>query len=162
MSAVTPPVRLPPTDVERASERDGKHYELIDGELKEKPVGFEPLFIARRIAEHLNRHFFPASGATAVEVMFYYFGRSDHGAQARRGLGQDRPLTGIPRSKGRLAPRARSCCGGAFARQQRRRAGGETGRVSGGRRAHGLDRQPGPSHNPHIPAGRDDEAFPRP
>src|SRR2546426_518786 len=43
MSTLTPPIRWTPEEVERASKRDGKRYELIDGELKEKQVGFESL-----------------------------------------------------------------------------------------------------------------------
>lgn len=66
-------------DVERASERDGKRYELLDGELKEKVVGFWALFIAVRIAERLNAHFYPHEGAASVEVMIYCFDRPNHG-----------------------------------------------------------------------------------
>lgn len=79
MSAVTPPVRLTPTDVERASERDGKHYELIDGELKEKPVGTKALFIASEIRERLSAAFYPREGFAVVEAMVYCFARANHG-----------------------------------------------------------------------------------
>ena len=79
MSTLTPPIPLTPDDVERASQRDGRRYELIDGELKEKIVGFWSLFIAVRIAERLNAHFYPHEGAAAVEVMIYCFDRPDHG-----------------------------------------------------------------------------------
>ena len=50
MNTLTPPFPLKPDDVERAPEREGKRYELIRGELKEKIVGFWALFIALRIA----------------------------------------------------------------------------------------------------------------
>lgn len=79
MTIVTPPIPLTPDDVERASERDGKRYELIDGELREKVAGFLALFIASRIAEWLNAHFYPRTGAAAVEVMIYCFERRNHG-----------------------------------------------------------------------------------
>lgn len=78
MSAVTP-VRLTPEDVERASERDGKLYELIEGELKEKKVGFAALFIAGQILAKLNAHFYPHEGAAACEVMVYCFNGKSHG-----------------------------------------------------------------------------------
>jgi Uma2 family endonuclease len=79
MSTVTPLVRLTPEDVERASERDGKLYELIDGELREKKVGFEALFVAGQIIARLNVHFYPHEGAAATEVMIYCFNGRSHG-----------------------------------------------------------------------------------
>jgi Uma2 family endonuclease len=79
MSTLTLPIPLTPDDVERASMRDAKHYELINGELKEKIVGFRALFIAGRIAERLNQRFYPAEGAAAVEAMTYCFQRPNHG-----------------------------------------------------------------------------------
>src|SRR5688572_5217853 len=79
MSALTPPVRLTPDDVERACERDDKLYELIDGELKEKKVGFLALFIATRIAEQLNAQLYPREGLAACELMIYCFNGRDHG-----------------------------------------------------------------------------------
>jgi Uma2 family endonuclease len=79
MSTLTPPVRLTPEDVERAGERDGKLYELIDGELKEKKVGFEALFIAGQILARLNAHFYPHEGVAAAEVMIYCFNGRSHG-----------------------------------------------------------------------------------
>jgi Uma2 family endonuclease len=79
MSTLSLPIRLTPEDVERASARDGKRYELIDGELKEKQVGFEALFIATRISERLNAHFYPHEGVSAVEAMVYCFTRPNHG-----------------------------------------------------------------------------------
>lgn len=79
MSTLTPPTRLSPEDVERACERDGKLYELIEGELKEKKVGFLALFIATRIAERLNAHFYPGAGVAACEVMIYCFNGRQHG-----------------------------------------------------------------------------------
>ncbi|HEY2586973.1 MAG TPA: Uma2 family endonuclease [Tepidisphaeraceae bacterium] len=79
MSTLTPPVQLTPKDVERASVRDGKLYELIGGELKEKRVGFWELFTAQRIIERLNQQFYPHEGAAAGEVMVYCFKRANHG-----------------------------------------------------------------------------------
>jgi Uma2 family endonuclease len=79
MSILQPPVRFTPEEVERAGERDGKLYELIDGVLKEKRVGFWELFIAARIVERLNAHFYPHEGAAASEVMIYCFTRPNHG-----------------------------------------------------------------------------------
>ena len=79
MSTLTPPVPLTPEDVERASERDGKLYELIDGELREKKVGAKSLFIATRIAALLNAFFYPHTGFAACEVMVYCFQRKRHG-----------------------------------------------------------------------------------
>lgn len=79
MSAIAPPLTLSPEDVARASERDGKHYELIDGSLKEKAVGSEALFIAYRICERLNSTFYPAQGFALVEAMVYCFERRNHG-----------------------------------------------------------------------------------
>lgn len=79
MSTLTPPLPLTPEDVERASERDGKVYELIDGGLKEKNVGFLALFIATRIAERLNAQLYPREGLAACEVMVYCFNGRHHG-----------------------------------------------------------------------------------
>jgi Uma2 family endonuclease len=79
MSTLIPPVSLTPEDVERASERDGKLYELIDGELREKKVGFKSLFIATRIAALLNAFFYPHTGVAACEVMVYCFNGRRHG-----------------------------------------------------------------------------------
>ncbi len=73
----TPP--LTPDDVERAAKRDQKRYELIDGKLKEKEVGFVALFVATRIAERLNAKFYPQAGAAAVEAMIYCFKKRNHG-----------------------------------------------------------------------------------
>src|SRR5579884_3209499 len=78
MSAVTRPVPFTPDDLALA-ERNGKRYELIAGELREKQVGFWELFIAVRIAEQLNRHFYPHEGAASVEVTVYCFDRPNHG-----------------------------------------------------------------------------------
>lgn len=79
MSTLSSTVPLTPEDVDRASERDGKRYELIDGELKEKQVGTEALFIASRIAGRLNAALYPQHGFAAVEAMTYCFDRPDHG-----------------------------------------------------------------------------------
>src|SRR5437588_7537038 len=78
MSAVPRPIPLTPDDL-AVAERDGKKYELIDGELREKLVGFWELFIAVRIAEQLNRQFYPQEGAASVEVTVYCFDRPNHG-----------------------------------------------------------------------------------
>lgn len=106
MSAITQPSTFTPEDVERASKRDGKRYELIDGELKEKQVGFVSLFIATRIAEFLNSRFYPAAGIAAVEVMVYCFGRTDHGRKPDVTFVKlDRlPNRAIPRGDLHLAP----------------------------------------------------------
>ena|SRR5256885_4680192 len=79
MSTLSPSTRYAPEDVERLSRQDAKHYELIDGELKEKPVGSEALFIAFQICERFNRAFYPALGFALVEAMVYCFGRPNHG-----------------------------------------------------------------------------------
>ena len=79
MSTLTPPLPLTPADVERASERDGKLYELIDGELREKQVGFRSLFVAGQVIARLNAHFYPHEGAAASEVMIYCFKNKRHG-----------------------------------------------------------------------------------
>src|SRR5688572_26259844 len=79
MSTLTPPLSLTPEEVERACERDGKLYELIDGELKEKKVGAKALFIATRIAALLNAFFYPHTGMAACEVMIYCFKSKRHG-----------------------------------------------------------------------------------
>lgn len=79
MSTLTPPAWLSPEDVERASERDGKLYELVDGELKEKQVGFRALVIAGQIMSRLNSHFYPHTGVSACEVMVYCFNGRRHG-----------------------------------------------------------------------------------
>jgi Uma2 family endonuclease len=78
MSSLTA-LQLTPEDVERASERDGKRYELIEGELKEKIVGTEAIFIASQIAARFNAAFYPAHGFAAVEAMVYCFDRPNHG-----------------------------------------------------------------------------------
>ncbi|HET6251297.1 MAG TPA: Uma2 family endonuclease [Tepidisphaeraceae bacterium] len=76
---VASPVSFTPRDVEVASKRDGKRYELIDGELKEKVVGTRSLFIASRICERLNAAFYPNIGFAAVEAMIYCFAKPRHG-----------------------------------------------------------------------------------
>jgi Uma2 family endonuclease len=106
MATLSPAVRLTPEDVERASERDGKHYELIDGELKEKNVGAEALFVATRISERLNSALYSQQGFAAVELMIYCFERPDHGrrpdvAFVRLHRPPDRK---IPKGDLRLAP----------------------------------------------------------
>jgi Uma2 family endonuclease len=65
--------------VERACERDGKLYELIDGELKEKRVGAKALFIATRIVAALNAALHPHTGMAACELMIYCFNGRSHG-----------------------------------------------------------------------------------
>lgn len=70
---------LTPGDVERASERDAKRYELVDGELREKRVGTKSLFIATRICDRLNARYYPAIGFAVVEAMIYCFQRRAHG-----------------------------------------------------------------------------------
>lgn len=79
MSTLTPPTSLTPLEVERASDRDGKLYELIDGELREKKVGFRSLFVAGQIIARLNACFYPHEGAAASEVMVYCFDGRKHG-----------------------------------------------------------------------------------
>src|SRR3954471_23997412 len=79
MTLITPHVHLTPQDVERASEHDAKHYELIDGELQEKAVGTRSLFIAHRICERLNATFYPREGFAVVETMVYCFDKPNHG-----------------------------------------------------------------------------------
>jgi len=79
MTILTQPIDLTPQDVERASERDAKLYELIDGELKEKTAGTRSLFIASRICDRLNSVFYPQIGFAAVEAMIYCFERKRHG-----------------------------------------------------------------------------------
>ena len=79
MSLAAPHLPLTPEDVERLSKRDGKRYELIDGELKEKVVGTRSLFIASRICDRLNAFFYPALGFACVEPMTYCFARANHG-----------------------------------------------------------------------------------
>jgi Uma2 family endonuclease len=79
MSTLTLSAPLTPEDVERACERDGKLYELIDGELREKTVGCKALFIAGQIMTRLNAHFYPHTGAAVCEVMIYCFNGRRHG-----------------------------------------------------------------------------------
>lgn len=79
MATLAPTQILTPQDVERAAELDGKLYELVDGELREKVVGFSSLVIAAQIVSFLNARFFPNDGAAAAEVPIYCFGRPNHG-----------------------------------------------------------------------------------
>ena len=79
MTTFASPIRLTPEEVERASKRDDKIYELIDGELKEKVVGTEALFVASRISERLNAAFYPHYGFSVCEGMVYCFDRPNHG-----------------------------------------------------------------------------------
>ncbi|HSU67593.1 MAG TPA: Uma2 family endonuclease [Tepidisphaeraceae bacterium] len=79
MTTVAATTGLTPEDVERASMRDGKRYELIDGHLREKIAGTESLFVASRIAERLNASLYPDRGFAVVEAMVYCFGRPNHG-----------------------------------------------------------------------------------
>ena len=79
MSTLSPAIIPTPEEVEAACERDEKLYELVDGELKEKQVGAQALFIATRIAALLNAFFYPHVGAAACEVMIYCFGTKRQG-----------------------------------------------------------------------------------
>src|SRR6476469_4357221 len=79
MSTAAPPIHITREEVERASERDAKHYELVYGQLKEKVVGTKSLFIASQICERLNAMFYPKAGFAVVEAMVYCFGRPNHG-----------------------------------------------------------------------------------
>lgn len=106
MSAAIPPVRLTPEDVERASNRDAKRYELIDGELKEKVVGTEALYIALLIAQHFNATYAPAEGYAFVEAMIYCFPQSGRGRKPDVSFFWKRRLPGekIPKGDLFLAP----------------------------------------------------------
>jgi Uma2 family endonuclease len=79
MPVVTGVKELSPEEVERASERDDRRYELVDGELREKKVGAKALFVATRICELLNGKFYPQYAFAAVEIMIYCFARKRHG-----------------------------------------------------------------------------------
>ncbi|HZK82948.1 MAG TPA: Uma2 family endonuclease, partial [Humisphaera sp.] len=79
MTTLAQPIQYTPDDVERASHHDGKRYELIDGQLKEKNVGTRVLFVASRICDRLNAAFYPRFGFAAVEAMIYCFDRPNHG-----------------------------------------------------------------------------------
>jgi Uma2 family endonuclease len=79
MTTLALPVQITPEDVERASSRDGKRYELIDGQLREKIVGTEALFIASRVSERLNAAMYSQHGFAAVEAMIYCFDRPNQG-----------------------------------------------------------------------------------
>jgi len=79
MSVLTPPTQLTPADVERASERDAKHYELVDGELKEKVVGTKASLIASLICARLLAAFYPRIGFAVTEAMIYCFKKPNHG-----------------------------------------------------------------------------------
>jgi Uma2 family endonuclease len=106
MSTLTPPIRLTPEDVERASERDQKRYELINGELREKNVGTLALFVATRISERFNATYYPDLSFAAVEVMTYCFGRDDHGREPDVAFVWLRRLPGgrIPKGDLQIAP----------------------------------------------------------
>ncbi len=79
MTTLAQPPQFTPEDVERASRHDGKRYELLDGDLKEKIVGTKALFVASRICDRLNAAFYPRLGFAAVEPMIYCFDRPRHG-----------------------------------------------------------------------------------
>ena len=66
MATLPESVALTPADVERASERDQRRYELINGQLVEKKVGARSLFIAGLIVERLNKQFYPRHGLAVV------------------------------------------------------------------------------------------------
>jgi Uma2 family endonuclease len=106
MSAIAPPTRLTPEDVERASERDGKRYELIDGELKEKVVGAEAIYVALRIAQRLSAAYDPDQGFAFVEATVYCFDRPNHGRKPDVSFIWRRRLPGgtVPKGDLRLAP----------------------------------------------------------
>ena len=106
MSAVAPPNSFSPDDVERASARDGKRYELIDGELKEKFVGAEAIYIALRIAQRLSAAYDPGLGFAFVEAMIYGFGRPNHGRKPDVSFVWKRRLPGgkIPKRDLHLIP----------------------------------------------------------
>jgi hypothetical protein len=57
---------MSPTDVERASERDAKHYELVRGALRHKPIGMRSMFIAGLICARLNEALYPHAGVAEV------------------------------------------------------------------------------------------------
>lgn len=65
--------------IARASNRDGKRYEFVDGKLAEKQVGVEALFIASRIAGILNSSLYPKDGVAVVGAMIWCFGDKEDG-----------------------------------------------------------------------------------
>src|SRR5258708_28666389 len=79
MTTAAKPTPLTPEDVDRASERDARNYELIKGKLKEKKTGVLALFVATRIAGRLNAQFYPHTGVAAVEAMIYCFDLPNYG-----------------------------------------------------------------------------------
>lgn len=79
MTTRTASALLSPLDVEIASERDGKSYELVRGELRERRVGCLSRFVATRICGRLNAVLYPRSGVAVVGAMTYCFARPDHG-----------------------------------------------------------------------------------
>ena len=79
MSVLTSPIQLTPADVDRASERNGKHYELLDGELKEKVVGTKASLIASLICARLLAAFYPGIGFAVAEATIYCFKKPNHG-----------------------------------------------------------------------------------
>src|SRR3712207_6047823 len=101
MSILTP-TSLSPEDVERLSERDGKHYELVDGELKEKVVGTEALLIAGQIADRFNRAYYPAQGFAVVEAMVYCFDLPNRGRKPDVSFVWNRRVPGGKAPKGDL------------------------------------------------------------
>lgn len=70
---------ITPVDVERASERGAKHYELIRGELRHKPIGTRSMFVAGLIGGRLNKALYPQVGVAVTAAPIYCFGRPDHG-----------------------------------------------------------------------------------
>ena len=79
MTTLASTIEITPDEAELASKRDGKHYELIDGRLKEKVVGTEALFIGTRISERLNATLYPLHGFAAVEAMICCFDNANRG-----------------------------------------------------------------------------------
>jgi len=73
MNAIAPPKRLTHEDVERVC----KHYELIDGEQRQKAVDIAALLIATQICKELDRIYSPEAFAIP-EPMLRCFGRSNH------------------------------------------------------------------------------------
>ncbi len=78
MSVVKPPIQLMPADVERASERDDKTYELVNGKLEEKVVGTKAALVASLIGARLNAAFYPRIGFAVALGMIYCFKRLSH------------------------------------------------------------------------------------
>jgi Uma2 family endonuclease len=73
MTTATTPILLTPAEIARLSDETGRHYELIDGGLVEKPMSTRANWLASRISHLLQLAYPPARAFVFTEQPTYCF-----------------------------------------------------------------------------------------